>query len=71
MRTHLDEVALLSRAEGFLKLAEQCRLKAAQETDPLDGQLWLLMAEQWSQLAQYVADRPDDYLATGVGAIAN
>ena len=60
MRTQRDEVALLSRAEDFLKVAEQCRLKAAQETDPLDGQLWLVMAEQWSQLAQYVADRPDD-----------
>jgi hypothetical protein len=58
MRTQLAEVALLSRADG---LGEKCQLKAEQETDPLEGQLWLLMAKQWSQLARYVADRPDNY----------
>jgi hypothetical protein len=59
MRTQLGEVELLSRADGFRKRGEKCQLKAEQETDFLEGQLWLLMAKQWSQLARYVA--PDDY----------
>lgn len=61
MRTQLGEVELLSRAESFRKQGEKCQLKAEHETEPLDGQLWLLMAKQWSQLARYVGDRPDDY----------
>ena len=61
MRTQLGEVALLSRADGFRKHGEKCQLKAEQETDLLDGQLWLLMAKEWFQLARYFADRPDDY----------
>ena len=61
MRAQLGEVALLSRAESFRKHSEECQLKADQAIGSLDCQLWLLMAEQWSQLAQYVADRPDDY----------
>jgi hypothetical protein len=52
MRTQLGEIALLSRADGFRKQGEKCQLKAEQEMDPLDGQLWLLMAKQWSQLAR-------------------
>jgi hypothetical protein len=59
MRTQLGEVALLSRADGFRKQGEKCQLKAEEEMDPLEGQLWLLMAKRWSQLARYVADRPD------------
>jgi hypothetical protein len=59
MRTQLGEVALLSRADGFRKQGEKCQLKAEQETDHLERQLWLLMAKEWSQLARYVA--PDDY----------
>jgi hypothetical protein len=61
MRTQLGEVALLSRADGFRKQGEKCQLKAEQEMDSLEGQLWLLMATQWSRLARYVGDRPDDY----------
>jgi hypothetical protein len=61
MRIQLGEVALLSRADSFRKRGEKCQLKAEQETDPLDGQLWLLMAKEWFQLARHVADRPDDY----------
>jgi hypothetical protein len=61
MRAQLGEVALLSRAESFRKHAEECHSKADQAIDPLDSQLWSLMAEQWSQLIRYVADRPDDY----------
>jgi hypothetical protein len=61
MRAQLGEVALLSRAESFSKHSHECYLKADQAIDPLDGQLWSLMAEQWSQLARYVADRPNDY----------
>ena len=59
MRTQLGEVALLSRADGFRKQGEKCQLKAEQETDRLERQLWLLMPKQWSQVARYVA--PDDY----------
>ena len=59
MRTQLGKV-LLSRADAFRKQGEKCQSKAEQETDPLESQLWLLMAKQWSQLARYVADRPDD-----------
>ena len=59
MRIQLGEVALLSRADGFRKQGEKCQLKAEQETDRLERQLWLLMAKEWSQLARYVA--PDDY----------
>jgi len=59
MRTQLGEVALLSRADGFRKQGEKCQLKAEQETDRLERELWLLMAKEWSQLARYVA--PDDY----------
>jgi hypothetical protein len=51
MRTQLGEVALLSRAHGFRKQGEKCQLKAEQETDVLDGQLWSLMAKEWFQLA--------------------
>jgi hypothetical protein len=61
MRTQLGEVALLSRADGFRKQGEKCHLKAGQETDPLDSQLWLLMAKEWFRLARHVADRRDDY----------
>jgi hypothetical protein len=60
MRT-LDEVAPLSRADAFRKQGKKCQLKAEQEIAPLDGQLWLLMAKEWLQLARYVADQPDDY----------
>ena len=59
MRIQLGEVALLSRADGFRKQGEKCQLKAEQETDRLERELWLLMANEWSQLARYVA--PDDY----------
>jgi hypothetical protein len=59
MRIQLGEVALLSRADGFRKQGEKCQLKAEQETDRLERELWLLMAKEWSQLARYVA--PDDY----------
>ena len=61
MRTELGEVALLSRADGFRKQGEKCQLKAEQEIDPLDGQIWLLMAKEWFQLARHVADRQEDY----------
>jgi hypothetical protein len=61
MARNLGEVALLSRADGFRKQGEKCQLKAEQETNALDGQLWSLMAKEWFQLARYVADRPDDY----------
>jgi hypothetical protein len=61
MRAQLGDVALLSRAESFRRRSEECHLKADQAISSLDSQLWLLMAEQWSQLARYVADRPDDY----------
>jgi len=60
MRTQREEVALMLRADAFHKHSEKCQSKAEQETDPLESQLWLLMAKQWSQLARYVADRPDD-----------
>ena len=61
MRAQLGEVALLSRAESFRRHSEECNLKADQAISSLDSQLWSLMAEQWSQLAQFVADRQDDY----------
>jgi hypothetical protein len=61
MRTQLGEIALPSRADDFREQDEKCRLKAEQDSNPLDRQLWLLMAKQWSQLARYVADLPDGY----------
>jgi len=54
MSTHVDEVVELSRADNFRKQAEACQAKAEQ-SDPLDGQLWSLMASQWTQLARYVS----------------
>ena len=61
MLTQLDGVELLSRADSFRKQGEKCQFKAEHEIKPLDGQLWLMLAKQWSQLAGYVADLPDDY----------
>jgi hypothetical protein len=60
MRTQVEEIVVLSRADNFRRKAEACALEAEQATDRVDGQLWLLMAKQWAQLAQYVAGRPDD-----------
>jgi hypothetical protein len=60
MHTQLGEIGPPSRADDFREQDEKCRLKAERETDPLDSQLWLLMAKQWSQLARYVGDRPHD-----------
>jgi hypothetical protein len=55
MRTQVDDVVELSRADSFRKQAEECELKAQQAIDPMDGQLWSLLANQWSQLARYVS----------------
>jgi hypothetical protein len=54
MRTQVGEVVELSRADNFRKRAEACQLKAEQ-SDPMDGQLWSLMASQWTQLARFVS----------------
>jgi hypothetical protein len=54
MSTHVGEVVELSRADSFREQAEACQVKAEEAVDPMDGQLWSLMANQWSQLAQYV-----------------
>jgi hypothetical protein len=42
-------------ADSFRKQAEACQLKAERAIDPMDGQLWSLLANQWCQLAQYVS----------------
>jgi hypothetical protein len=55
MRTQVDDVVELSRADSFRKQAEACELKAEQAIDPMDGQLWSLLANQWCQLARYVS----------------
>jgi len=55
MRTHVGEVVDISRADSFRKQAEACQLKAEQTLGPMDGQLWSLMASQWTQLARYVS----------------
>jgi hypothetical protein len=55
MRAQVDEVVELSRADSFRKQAEACELKAEQAIDPMDGQLWSLLANQWCQLARYVS----------------
>jgi hypothetical protein len=55
MRSQVDEVVELSRADTFRKQAEACQLKAERAIDPMDGQLWSLLANQWSQLARYVS----------------
>ena len=55
MGTQVNDVVELSRADSFRKQAEECELKAQQAIDPMDGQLWSLLANQWCQLARYVS----------------
>jgi len=57
MRTQVGDVIELSRADSFREQAEACQVKAEEAVDPMDGQLWSLMANQWSQLAHVIQEQ--------------